>query len=496
MRPIRLLSPPMILVSTLALLGLGATGLCCGATSPAAGEDFFVDPVLGSASGDGSVDNPWRTLQEVVEDGLIETRHWESLPYQPGLALIPVNPGAPVQPGDTLWLRNGFHGTLSLQGAYNAAPITIAAVPGHHPQLDRVLLSAAQHWILRGLSISPSHAPGPLSQETLFFVENHGFHGPSWDITLDDSDLFSINDASNWGASEWIDLASSGLRIDGDRVEVRNCRIRNVRFGISVGGEDARIRSNTIDGFSADGLRGLGDGGWFEYNIVKNSFVGQPEDPNHDDGFQSWSVGSGGVGTGEVRDVVLRGNIFINNEDPDHPLFSTLQGIGCFDGLFVDWTVENNLVIVDHWHGISLYGMIGGSIINNTVVDNRPGSPGPPWIRTTDHQGIPSQDVVIRNNLATDYSFSGTGIVDDHNIEVTDLEAYFVAPPFDLHLRAEAPAIDTGSSLQAPPYDAERIPRPQGDAIDIGALEWCPGCLFFGDFELGDSSDWSSSTGN
>ena len=122
--------------------------------------------------------------------------------------------------------------------------------------------------------------------------------------------------------------AASAFRIDGDRVTVRGNRVRNVRFGISVSGKDARIRDNLIDGFSADGLRGLGDGDWFEYNTVQNALVGAPADGNHDDGFQSWSVGPGGVGTGEVRDVVLRGNVILNNENPGHPLQATLQGIG------------------------------------------------------------------------------------------------------------------------------------------------------------------------
>ena len=76
--------------------------------------------------------------------------------------------------------------------------------------------------------------------------------------------------------------------------------MRNVRFGISVGGASARIQNNLVDGFSADGLRGLGDDGLFEYNRVQNNLIQDPPDANHDDGFQSWSVGPGGVGTGEV----------------------------------------------------------------------------------------------------------------------------------------------------------------------------------------------------
>jgi hypothetical protein len=43
---------------------------------------------------------------------------------------------------------------------------------------------------------------------------------------------------------------------------------------------------------------------------------------------------------------------------------------------------------------------------------------------------------------------------------------------FDLHLLPGAPALDTGSSVNAPKLDRDRIPRPQGKGIDIGAYEW------------------------
>ncbi len=135
-----------------------------------------------------------------------------------GATLVVVNPGAPVAAGDTLWLRSGYHGELFLRGAYNAAPITVAAAPGELPRLRRVWLSAAQNWIVRGLSISPSHAPGPLTQDTMVFVENHGWHGPSWDIEIADCDLFTVDDASSWGENEWVNDAASAFRIDGDRV--------------------------------------------------------------------------------------------------------------------------------------------------------------------------------------------------------------------------------------------------------------------------------------
>jgi len=66
-------------------------GLLLCVAPPALAADFYVDPVNGSDAGSGSAANPWRTLQVVVETG-IETRNWESLPYQPGLNLVTVNP--------------------------------------------------------------------------------------------------------------------------------------------------------------------------------------------------------------------------------------------------------------------------------------------------------------------------------------------------------------------------------------------------------------------
>jgi hypothetical protein len=450
-----------------------ALGFLLCVAPPALATDFYVDPVNGSdTTGNGSSASPWKTLQSVI-DNRVETRDWDSLPYTPSSVLVTVNAGAPVKAGDTLWLRSGYHGAILIQGAYNVAPITIAAQSGHVARLKTLTVRAAQNWVLRSLSISPSHAP-PLAQTTIVDIDDHNFFGPAWDVELHDSDVFTVTDASAWTADQWVNLASSGVDVGADRVTIRTCRVRNVRFGISVGGDKARIQENLVEGFSADGMRGLGDDGLFEYNRVQDNYVEDPPDANHDDGFQSWSVGPGGVGTGEVRGVVLRGNVFINHTNPSHPLRSSMQAIGCFDGWFVNWVVENNVVVTDHWHGISFLGMRDSRIVNNTVIDLASGTPGPPWIMVDPHKnGQPSQNVVVRNNLATDYSLIGINVVGDHNVEFTMANAgtFFQAPPFDLHLKPGTAAVDTGSPLLAPPLDVEKMARPQGAGFDLGAYE-------------------------
>ena len=442
--------------------------------APAGAADFYVDPVNGSDTGTGSAGSPWRTLQQVITSR-VESRNWAALPYVPGATLVPVNAGAPVKAGDTIWLRSGYHGAITIQSLYNAAPVTIAAQPGQVPRLRSLLVQAAQNWVLRGLSVSPSYA-APLAVITIVNVRDHNFFGPAWDVTVEGSDVFSVDDASAWTADDWVNLASSGMGVGADRVTVRRNRVRNVRFGISVDGAEAHIQENVVDGFSADGLRGLGDFGLFEYNRVQNNFVEDPPDANHDDGFQSWSVGPGGVGTGEVRGVTLRGNVFISVLDVNHPLRSSMQGIGCFDGFFVDWVVEDNVVITDHWHGISFLGMRDSRIVNNTVIDVNGVSPGPPWIMVNPHKdGRHSENVVVRNNLATDYDLLGDNIVSDHNIQFTLAGAagLFVAPPFDLHLLPGTAAVDRGERELAPRFDVDRRRRPQGRAVDLGAYERC-----------------------
>ncbi|MDI1451787.1 right-handed parallel beta-helix repeat-containing protein [Polyangium sp. 6x1] len=410
--------------------------------------EFYVDPANGSPDGDGSAAKPWQSLEQLIADGAF---------------------GTTIKAGDTVWLRSGYHGAPVFKGGDYTPAITIAAAPGEKPTAASVAFKGAKGWTLRGLSISPSHAPAPAVGDIVLIDPS------SARVTVEDNEIFSVADSSSWGPDEWINAASSGIFVRGEGSVARNNSLTNVRFGISVDGKGALVEKNRIVNFSADGLRGLGDDGVFQYNLIKNVYVSQEDgDANHDDGFQSWSVGANGVGTGAVKNVTLRGNVFINREDPNQKLTNSMQGIGCFDGFFEGWVVENNVVVTDHWHGISFYGMRNSRIVNNTVIDVNDESPGPPWIKVTAHKdGTASQDVVVRNNLSTDFQLEGTNVTDDHNTKLTDLAAFFVAPAsFDLHLLPGSPAVDTGSPEMAPALDIEGIPRPQGAGVDLGAYEW------------------------
>ncbi len=450
------------------------------AAPPAGATEFWVDPVKGSDDADGSAATPWRSLQATIEQK-VETRRWQSHPWAEGMPLVPANAGAPVKAGDTIWLRSGDHGALSIVEACNSGDVTVAAEAGQVPRFTNVEVRSSQHWVLRGFSVSPSHGATP-STATIVTVEDHGWTGPSSDVVVEGFDVFTVPDERAWSSREdWSTLSANGLSADADRVTVRNCRLRNVNYGIQMSGAGSRVEHNLVDGFCGDGLRGLGDGEVFEYNLVKNA---RAVNDTHRDGFQSWSVGDGGVGTGVVRDVTLRGNVFIGFESSSVPFAGTLQGIGCFDGTYDGWVVENNVVITEHWHGISLYGARNSRVANNTVLglvdpvveDGR--VPGPPWILVTAHKdGTPSSDTVVRNNLATSLTAEGEGVVEDHNLILPDgLAGYFVdVAGHDVRLVEGAPAVDQGSAASAPEADADGVARPYGAAVDVGAFEYAPG---------------------
>jgi len=357
---------------------------------PPSGTAFHVDPALGTAQGDGSVASPWRTLAEVVSSGQL----------------------ALVKPGDRVLLYDGTHGEVSLSGD-NADFVTIAAAPGQTPTLGRLEVRQGSKWRVRGLTVSPEFAAAPYTGPILSLGER----GPSSALEVEDCFVYTTQDVRLWGVADWLG-ANNGIRLGrhGTNLVARNNHVLNTRFGISVNAASSLCEGNIVAGFSGDGVRVTRDGIVVQYNVIKNGYLSEAAgDPNHDDGIQCFLFN---VGTGQVSGITIKANVIIARED-DRQLFPTqLQGIGFFDGPLVNFRVEQNVVLVNHWHGVSLYDAQGCQVLDN-VTHSRWGGVNLPWVKLGEKQGL-ARGNKVQGNYAHSFDLRADASVDaKDNLQVT-----------------------------------------------------------------------------
>jgi len=406
----------------------------------------------------GSSSFPWSTLQDVFS--------W----------------GKTFSAGDQIFLRTGHHGSPSITG-HHADYVTILPEAGQEPTIRRITVSSGSYWRLQGLTISPETAPSYQQLVPILKINSSASR-----IMVEGCYLYSVEDASSWSASDWVSKSCWGIDIDGHNNIVARNHILNIDHGIFANGTNNLMDSNVIENFSGDGMRGQGDYNTFQYNTVKNCY---DVDDNHDDGFQSYTT----AGNPVINGIVLRGNTIISYTDPAQAFRGNPQAIGCFDGYYDDWIVENNVIITDHWHGISFGGARNCKIINNTVV-SRTTSPsvGPPriWLTTFGAPG-PSSGNTVRNNISSSYVLDGGFGVQDHNITMpTSLyNTYFTDyPNFDVSL-AGGFGVDAGSATDAPTIDRERTPRPL-DGNNSGSTEWDCGAYEYAHADVDEDLDGMS----
>ena len=333
-------------------LAVAVALIACATVTPVAARDIYVTSGAAEAGATGDAARPFPGIDAALAAG--------------------------VQPGDRLLLGEGDYGAMRIAGLRADPPVRLepAGDAARPPRLSslRVIDSAGVY--IAGLLVEGG-SNGP--HAALVTVD-----ADASDIVLEELTIRSGLGHEAWDAETWRTQARVGVMIQGARIEVRHSRISAVRNGIIARGPDVRVIGNLVDGFSGDGLRGLGDGGLFEGNGVQNCVK---VDNNHDDGFQSWSQGPDGKsGGGVVRDVTVRGNVIRSYADVPGPLTCQLMGISLFDGMYQDWLIEGNVVEVDALNGIVVLGGENVRVIGNLVRNRTPGADRIPQITVAAHK--------------------------------------------------------------------------------------------------------------
>lgn len=392
------------------------------------GNTFYIDPQIGSPNGDGSINNPWRTLQEVIDSGLIQCYKY-SENYNSNSPLILKNENGIVKGGDKLILRDGYHGFLTYSEMIFKEWPTIEAYDNEEPIFSRINFTGAFEKIyLKNLTINKSSFVGDESYwiadeinyntSSCLYLGSSNFWGPCREIKINGLEIKTTDNVTLWNANTWVERAASGISLrSAKKVDVVNCNIKNIQMGISIdyNSDSSNVAHNNISNYSGDGARLCSNDCFFGYNKISNCY---DVDENHDDGIQSFSRGAdGSSGSGVLKNNVVRSNLIIGVTDFNNVLAGNPQGIGCFDGLFENWIVENNVIITNHYHGISFYGFINSQILNNTVVDQVFDDGMAPWIRINNHKnGTKSNNCIVANNIAaSSISTEGDDIITCNN---------------------------------------------------------------------------------
>ncbi|WP_424968566.1 right-handed parallel beta-helix repeat-containing protein [Dinoroseobacter sp. S375] len=412
----------------------------CALTSAALARDVHVAPGADEAQADGSVEAPFPTVHKALRSGV-------------------------VTGGDRVVLRDGAYGQIKIAKADYDPPVEIVAQTPGQVHAEQLLVRDSHGLRFHDLSVwplRPATKPGNLVEvdRTSSDVAIIGF-----DVR---GNATAPEDYLNWSAEQWlVDWRANGIRVDGDDSVVRDSVVTAVTFGITTTGARAEVRDNRVDGFSGDGLRGLGNGSVFAGNHVQNAVS---VDDNHDDGFQTWATHEDPDGRKSVSDILVENNTILEWVGPaDHPLRSKLQGISLFDGIYRNIVIRNNLVAVDAFHGISVYAGTDSLIANNTVV-NISGTPADhPWILLRDNRnGWKSGNVEVRNNVAM--AFQGVANWQESNLGIRVPSVFFAAPlDRDFRPKPGGPLIGAGSQDAAVPTDLQGTPR--ADPPTLGAFE-------------------------
>ncbi|HUI06163.1 MAG TPA: LamG-like jellyroll fold domain-containing protein [Verrucomicrobiae bacterium] len=292
--------------------------------------DFFVAPTAGT-NGDGSVSNPW-SLETVLQ------------------------PGAPVNPGDTVWLRAGVYvpsqsnypAFESYLGGATNAPIMVRPYPGEH-----VVLREHPQYV------------GP-DDQTILYV--YGSNTWFWDLEVASLSTTRVVNVAGPDPSPSQLPLPSGVQVRGANIKLINLIVHDTRGGLGLWQEAVNCEAFGCiiynNGWKELTGGGHGHGAYCQNsngvmrlsdNIIFNQFA---------NGVQGYTVNS------QVRNLVLeRNTVFGNARMANYPQNDTGEQL-VFGGnaRIENLSILNNRIFQSlSMNGVTIRTDYGGAANSNAV---------------------------------------------------------------------------------------------------------------------------------
>jgi parallel beta-helix repeat protein len=429
---------------------------------PAYGATYYVSP-NGSDANPGTEGQPWRTVTKAANT---------------------------LVAGETVFIRAGTYNeqVVPLNSGNSGNYITYAAYPGETVTIDGSGITLPEH---EGLFDVVQRSYIRISG---LRVINAGPNDDSLGINLNSSSYVTVekNYTSNTGSSGILVWSSNNVIIDGNEVvNALQSGVNSHNENITVGGTDTFEISNnhvhhgsTVRGEGIDAKDGSSNGKVYGNHVHHISHVGIYVD--------AWDK--------HTHDIDVYQNI-VHDITRDGISIGSEQG-----GLLENVNVYNNISYGNQDVGIKIHNCCSEpidvsshplrniKIINNTVYNNG-WNTGNQWGGGILNENNEAQNVVIRNNIVSQnlsfqIAFEGPdpqNATIDHNLidgyrgytgeirgsDYVEGDPLFVnASTADFHLQSGSPAIDKGSSVNAPTQDYDGNTRITGGSVDIGAYEY------------------------
>ena len=397
------------------------------------GPHYYVSPAGSDETGDGTPENPWRTIQYAVNHIYEEdaTVHAAAGTYTECVIIQDIAAG------------------IDLIGA--GAEVTTIDASGIYKNGGVIHLPTGQGCVVSGFTITGGTYEG--SGDAGGAIRGAGVDGWSESTTSAVVENCIIEDNFAYG----YDYCSGGVSL----------------------GPNSIIRNNTFINNTTAYVAGavfVGAGSIVEQNIFED---------NHRD------IGKGGAIESKDTSVIVRRNIFISNSCGSG---SGGKG-GAFYGkgtVYNNLFVRNSCNSYNKGYGGAAY-VTGGTFINNTLVDNIGDIEGDCSGIYFDGSGVVVNNIIANgtngvglyikegSTVTADYNdiwnndlgpYGGSAVLGDHDIHEDPL--FVDATSSDYHLTADSPCRDAGDNNAPglPETDMDGQPRIMDGIVDIGADEY------------------------